>query len=118
MTLYDFNMGICLMLLSPRSMARMRTVVPLVALCAVPVVVLLYLTAHVMWLENGVGEANFLYFQCLAYNIFTAILTIGFCGACIRREKALRLMEKELLWETIVASLKVPSDVDSKQKVS
>ena len=42
------------------------------------------------------GEANFLYFQCLVYNVFVAILFLGFCSAALRRDKALRMTVKKL----------------------
>jgi hypothetical protein len=44
-----------------------------------------------MWLETGNGEANFLYFQCYAYNVFVAITFIQFTGASVERDKALQL---------------------------
>jgi hypothetical protein len=94
-TLYDLNVGVCLMLLSPRSLARMGVVKTLICACAIAVPVLLYLVLHWMWLETGSGEAYFLYFQCLAYNIFVANLLVEFCGASVRRDKALRLTEKK-----------------------
>jgi hypothetical protein len=93
-TLYDLNVGFCLMLLSPRSLARMGSIRSLVSVCAISVPVLLYLVAYWMWLETGSGEANFLYFQCLAYNVFAANLVVDFCGACVKRDKALRLTQK------------------------
>jgi GPI-anchor transamidase subunit U len=96
-TLYDLNVGLCLMLMSPQSMARM-TLVPLclIATCALVVPVALYVCAlYGMWLETGNGEANFLYFQCYAYNVFVAIIFIQFTGASVERDKALRLTLKE-----------------------
>jgi hypothetical protein len=83
------------MLLSPRSLARMGVVRTLVSACAIAVPVLLYLVDYWMWLETGSGEANFLYFQCLAYNAFVANLLVEFCGASVRRDKALRLTQKK-----------------------
>jgi phosphatidylinositol glycan class U len=47
-----------------------------------------------MWLEVGNGEANFLFFQCLAYNIFVVILLLQFVHASVVRDKALLLAEK------------------------
>jgi GPI-anchor transamidase subunit U len=91
-TLYDLNVGLCLMLMSPQSMARMNIIpLGLIASCALIVPVLLYMVLYGMWLETGNGEANFLYFQCYAYNVFIAILFIQFTGASVERDKALRL---------------------------
>jgi hypothetical protein len=73
-------------------MGAVRT---LVSVCAIAVPVLLYLVDYWMWLETGSGEANFLYFQCLAYNAFVANLLVEFCGASVRRDKALRLTQKK-----------------------
>jgi GPI transamidase subunit PIG-U len=72
----------------------MQRPVSLIALCALPIPVTLYMVSYWMWLEPGSGEANFLYFQALAYGIFVAILFLNFCSASMRRDKALRLTEK------------------------
>jgi GPI-anchor transamidase subunit U len=80
------------MLMSPQSMARMNIIpLGLITSCALIVPVLLYMVLYGMWLETGNGEANFLYFQCYAYNVFIAILFIQFTGASVERDKALRL---------------------------
>jgi len=50
-----------------------------------------------LWLETGSGEANYLFFQCLAYNVFVAVLFLEFCGASLRRDKALRIAKKSSL---------------------
>ena len=94
-TLYDLNVGLCFMLMSPRSLARMNVPVCLIATCALMVPVTLYVVLYWMWLETGNGEANFLYFQCYAYNVFAAILFIQFAGASVERDKAVRLTLKE-----------------------
>lgn len=93
-TLYNLQLGFIFMLLSPRSLARMQRTVATIALCALPVPVLLYVVLYWMWLETNSGEANFLYFQCLAYNVFVAFLLIDFCGASLRRDKVNRTVEK------------------------
>lgn len=95
-TLYDLNVGFCFMLMSPRSLARMMQIPSLVALCALPIPVILYMVGYWMWLEPGNGEANYLYFQCLAYGVFVAILFLNFCSASLRRDKAMRLTEKSI----------------------
>jgi len=66
---------------------------------AIMVPVSLYLVTLWLWLETGSGEANFTFFQCLAYCAFLAILFLEFCGASLRRDKVLRLTEKRLLQE-------------------
>jgi GPI-anchor transamidase subunit U len=84
------------MLLNPPSLARMFQIPSLIALCALPIPVILYMVGYWMWLEPGNGEANYLYFQCLAYGIFVAILFLNFCSASLRRDKALQLTEKSI----------------------
>jgi GPI-anchor transamidase subunit U len=99
-TLYDLNVGLCLMLLSPQSMARMNILpLGLIVACALIVPILLYMVLYGMWLETGNGEANFLYFQCYAYNVFVAILFIQFTGASVERDKALRLTAAAIMKE-------------------
>jgi len=73
----------------------MQRIVATITLCALPVPILLYVVLYWMWLETNSGEANFLYFQCLAYNVFVAFLLIDFCGASLRRDKVNRIVEKK-----------------------
>ena len=93
-TLYSLNVGLCFMMLSPRSMARLRKIPSIIAACALPVPVLLFIVTMNLWLVTGNGEANFVYFQCLAYNVFVVQIVVEFTGASLRRDKALRLTEK------------------------
>jgi hypothetical protein len=81
--------------MSPRSMARMNTV-SLIAMCSITVPLLLYIVDYCLWLESGSGNANYIFFQCLAYNAFVAMIFLDFCGASLQRDKALRLTEKLL----------------------
>ena len=82
------------MLLCPRSLARTR-IVSLVALCAIPVPVTVFVLDSWSWQTPGTGNANYVYFMCLAYNIFVFLLFLDFCGASVRRDKAIRLAWKE-----------------------
>ena len=82
------------MLFSPRSLARLRFAPSLIAFCGLIVPVSLYMVDYWLWLETGTGEANFVYFQCLAYNVFVAMLFLQFLSATLRRDKALRITEK------------------------
>jgi phosphatidylinositol glycan class U len=95
-TLYQFNIGLCFMLMNPRSIVRMLQIPSIIAICAIPIPVIVYTVTYWMWLEPGNGEANFLYFQCLAYNVFVSILFLGFCSASLRRDKAIRLTRKAM----------------------
>lgn len=81
------------MIMSPRSLARMNTV-SLIALCSIVVPVSLYVLDYGLWLETGSGNANYIFFQCLAYNAFVTIIFLDFCGATLQRDKALRLTER------------------------
>jgi phosphatidylinositol glycan class U len=73
----------------------MHKTLTVVALCALPVPVILYVVCYWLWLERGSGEANFVYFQCLAYNVFVGLLLVEFGSASLRRDKILRVVEKQ-----------------------
>eukprot|EP00522_Entomoneis_paludosa_P000078 CAMPEP_0172465844 /NCGR_PEP_ID=MMETSP1065-20121228/54639_1 /TAXON_ID=265537 /ORGANISM="Amphiprora paludosa, Strain CCMP125" /LENGTH=492 /DNA_ID=CAMNT_0013222493 /DNA_START=51 /DNA_END=1529 /DNA_ORIENTATION=- len=94
-TLFELNVGLCLIALSPRSIARMNDIVSLVAICALFIPAILFVLLYWMWMEVGNGEANFLFFQGLAYNIFVVILLLQFVHATVGRDKALLLTEKK-----------------------
>jgi hypothetical protein len=76
--------------MSPRSLARVNaaSLVALFCLCG-PIV--LYVVDCWMWLETGSGNANYIFFQCLAYNAFLGIILCQFVNATMKRDKALRL---------------------------
>ena len=48
-----------------------------------------------MWFETNTGNANYVFFQSLAYNVFVCIVLAEFCSASLQRDKALRLAAKE-----------------------
>lgn len=79
--------------MNPRALSYMHQLSSVIALFALPIPVILYMVGYWMWLEPGNGEANYLYFQCLAYNIGLAILFLNFCSASLRRDKALRMTQ-------------------------
>ena len=92
------RVGLCLMLMEPRTLVRMRFHHCLVCVCGLPIPVVLYSAAYWMWLGGpGNGEANFVFFQCLAYNIFLGIILSQFCSACVQRDKAVRMVRKEAM---------------------
>lgn len=93
-TLFDANVALCFFLLCPRTLARMSSV-SFLAICSMGVPVFLNVVDHWMWLGPCVGNANYIFFQCLAYNVFLAILLGQFCKASLERDKALRLAAKE-----------------------
>ncbi|KAG7362660.1 GPI transamidase subunit PIG-U-domain containing protein [Nitzschia inconspicua] len=88
--LFDANIALCLLLISPRSLARMG-LPALISLCSIMVPVLLNIVDHWMWLEANNGNANYIFFQCLAYNVFLGIILGQFVGASVQRDKALRI---------------------------
>jgi hypothetical protein len=47
-----------------------------------------------MWLVSGNGNANYVYFQCLAYGMFVLIITMDFVSATVKRDKVRRMIEK------------------------
>lgn len=82
------------MLMEPRTLVRMRYFHCVVCLCGLPIPLSLYSAAYWMWLEVGNGEANFVFFQCLIYNMFVAFLLVEFTRATLLRDKALRWTER------------------------
>lgn len=88
------NVAVCLAALSTRSLAHLPRNLSLFLVCAIPVPVVLYMVCYWLWIDTNVGEANFVYFQCLAYNVFVGMLLVEFCAASLRRDKILRLAEK------------------------
>jgi phosphatidylinositol glycan class U len=93
-TLFGMNFSMCFLLFCPRSLARMGTI-SFFSLCSLGVPVLLNVVDHWMWLEPNTGNANYLFFQCLAYNVFLGIILGQFCSASLQRDKALRISAKE-----------------------
>jgi phosphatidylinositol glycan class U len=69
--------------------------VSFIALSSIAVPVSLYILDYGLWLETGSGNANYIFFQCLAYNVFVATIFLDFLGATLQRDKALRLTVKE-----------------------
>lgn len=92
--LYDANLAFCFFLFSPRSLARMETPA-FVSLCCLLVPVILNVVDHWMWLDANNGNANYMFFQCLAYNVFLAVVLGQFTTASMQRDKALRIIAKE-----------------------
>jgi len=93
-TLQDVSFAFGLMPIARRTLARMGTA-PIFCLLAIPVPVVLYVVDHGLWLESGSGNANFMFFQCLAYNLFLGVIVLDFMSSTLRRDKALQLTEKE-----------------------
>eukprot|EP00562_Extubocellulus_spinifer_P007138 CAMPEP_0178517088 /NCGR_PEP_ID=MMETSP0696-20121128/25496_1 /TAXON_ID=265572 /ORGANISM="Extubocellulus spinifer, Strain CCMP396" /LENGTH=518 /DNA_ID=CAMNT_0020147479 /DNA_START=128 /DNA_END=1684 /DNA_ORIENTATION=- len=92
-TLHDASIGLAMILMAPRTIARMGNA-SLVSLFAIVVPATLNVMFYWLWLETGTGNANYMFFQCLAYNVFLAIITLDFISASMKRDKALRLTEK------------------------
>jgi phosphatidylinositol glycan class U len=66
----------------------------MIALCSLPVPVILYVLDYHLWLESGSGNANYIFFQCLAYQVFVAVIFLDYLNASLQRDKALRMTEK------------------------
>lgn len=69
-------------------------ILSLVAMCALPVPLTLYVMDSWLWLGPASGNANFIFFQSLAFDAFVAILFLEFCSASVARDKAVRLARK------------------------
>jgi len=92
-TLHDAALGLTLVAMAPRTVSRMGNA-SLVSLFAIVVPATLVVMFYWLWLETGTGNANYMFFQCLAYNVFLSIITLDFISATVKRDKALRLTEK------------------------
>lgn len=93
-TLYETNFIFCFLILCPKSLARMEKIA-FFALCSLCVPLILNIVDQWMWLETNTGNANYLFFQGLAWNVFLSIILAQFCSATLQRDKALRLTTKE-----------------------
>ena len=92
-TIQTLTLGLIFTLLNPRSIVRMRDT-SLVALCALPVPISLFVTFHQMWLVTGNGNPNYLFFQCFAYGLFVAVILLDVVSATVKRDKVRRMSEK------------------------
>jgi phosphatidylinositol glycan class U len=88
--LYDANVAFCFLLFCPQSLARMGYA-GFIALCCMLVPVTLKIVDHWMWLDANNGNANYMFFQCLAYNVFLGMILGQFTSASMQRDKSLRL---------------------------
>lgn len=96
-TLYEFNVSMCLFLISSsRVLTRVSKIITSICICAIPIPISLYIVSYYMWMKTNTGEANFVYFQCLVYNIFIGMLLLLFCAASLRRDKAIRVTVKRI----------------------
>lgn len=94
LTCHDMSMMLALFLMSPRTLARMGNA-SLVSVFALIVPISLFAMDYWLWLETGSGNANYMYFQCLAFCTFLGILTLDFVSATVKRDKAIRLTMKQ-----------------------
>ena len=88
--------GFCFLLMNPNVLAYMKQMSAIVALCAWPIPVMMYSACYWLWLETVSGEANFVFFQSLAYSVFVALLFLNFASAALRRDKIVRMTAKKL----------------------
>jgi phosphatidylinositol glycan class U len=94
-TLQDVSFAFALVVAASRTVARMR-ISSVIAVIALPVPIILYVIDFWLWLQSGSGNANYMFFQCLAFNLFLGIFTLDFISATLKRDKALCLTEKGL----------------------
>jgi hypothetical protein len=94
-TVTDVAVTFSWLLLSPRTLARMG-LPSLISLCSMPVPLILYVVDWDLWIHSGSGNANYIYFQCLAWNAFVAIIFLDFVGAAVKRQTALELTGQQL----------------------
>ena len=90
----DGNIALIFLLLSPRSLSRMG-LASFISICCMFVPVILNVVDNWMWLSVNNGNANYMFFQCLAYNVFMAVILAQFTSASMQRDKAIRILQKE-----------------------
>ncbi len=93
--LYDANFAFCFFLFCPRSLARMGYAAFISLVCLL-VPLILNIVDHWMWLDANNGNANYMFFQCLAYNVFLGVVLGQFVSASMQRDKALRLAKERI----------------------
>ena len=67
----------------------------LVSICAMMIPIPMFVLLHTLWLETGNGEANFVFFQCLALNILVLICFVLFVLATVQWDKLRQFWYKE-----------------------
>jgi phosphatidylinositol glycan class U len=92
-TLQEVIFALALVTIARRTIARM-SISSVICLLGLPVPVILYVLDHGLWLEIGSGNANYMFFQCLAYNLFLGFFTLDFISSTLQRDKALQLTYK------------------------
>jgi hypothetical protein len=97
-----------LLLLNPRSIARAcedskASNIMYIALFALPLPITMFLGFHQMWLQPsktgalGIGgNPNYLYFQCLTFNVLYIAICLQFIFSCAQRDKCLRHTQSTL----------------------
>lgn len=65
-------------------------------LLAMIVPVSLYIMDYWLWIDTGTGNANYMFFQCLAFTTFVGCILLEYIFALVMRDKALRLTELQL----------------------
>ena len=83
-------------MLSPQNIARMNLTRIVVNVLAFIIPIQLFILDYWLWMRTGTGNANYLYFQCLAFTVMLAIIFLEFAFANMKRDKALRITEKFL----------------------
>lgn len=94
-TLQDLSLALGIISISRRTLARMGFH-SVFCLLALPVPIVLYVVDFDSWLGYGSGNANYMFFMCLAYNLFLGIILLDFMASTLKRDKALVVTEKEL----------------------
>ena len=79
----------------PQTLCRLRPVSLYSAVAITVPVTLIRLDWH-LWIQTGAGNANYLYFQTLAYSVFESLIFLDFISAGVVRVKAMSLIKKDL----------------------
>ncbi len=93
-TMQEISFAFALAALTRRTLMRMGNA-SIISVIAMPVPVILYIIDYWLWLQSGSGNANYMFFQCLTFNLFCGIFTLDFISSTLKRDKALCLTSKK-----------------------
>ena len=73
----------------------MPWLIAVIAFCALWVPISLFVLLHSLWLETGNGEANFVFFQCLALNVLATLLVVLYVHGIVQWDKLRHLWMRQ-----------------------
>mmetsp|Transcript_19035 Transcript_19035/g.44343 ORF Transcript_19035/g.44343 Transcript_19035/m.44343 type:complete len:128 (-) Transcript_19035:29-412(-) len=94
--------------------SKTRRLVMVIGLCALPVSLVLFVVDTYIWLQTHTGNANFVFFQCLLYQIVVTLFFMEYTSAAVCHEKAMQYLRKQRQEQTVA----VPNNNSNEKKDS